>query len=319
VHLSGGSSTHDAIVWGSDSGTSITQRDVPVSKAGMTSELGCVTPWIVAPQAWTDAQMNHQVKQFFAALYSNPGANCNSPKVVILAKTWQHNSQLVDKLCQEMKRNPLPVAYYPGSKERSTTFQQAYPDALGLGDDSTQANCQRGLTASATVLPWLLMDGVQVELTTDQGRNAARTEYAFRHESFAPVVTIAYADDLPAAVQLANDFLIGSLSCIIVAPVTTPDVEQAIADLKYGAIGVNVWSASCYLATGCTWGAFPGENIKAAESGIGQIHNCFFIPDIEKSVLRTPMVDASHPLRKSNAAATKEFTAIGNIVLQPVS
>jgi aldehyde dehydrogenase (NAD(P)+) len=311
VHLTGGKATHDAIVWGGK------QRDVPVLKANMTSELGCVTPWIVAPQAWTDAQMDHQVKQLFAALYSNAGANCNSPKVVILTKKWPQAAEFVRKLCEEMKNNPLPVAYYPGSKERWTAFRQAYPEAVELGDDSVKTIGQRGLADSTVVLPWLLMNGTQVDLTTEKGRQAAVSEYAFRHEPFAPIVTIAYTDDLPTSVQLANDYLFGSLSCTVVAPETTPDVEQAIADLKYGTIAVNVWSAIGYLATGCTWGAFPGDRLEAVESGIGQIQNCFFIPGVEKSVMRTPMVDAAHPMRKSNVVAAKEFTAIGNFLLQP--
>jgi hypothetical protein len=288
-----------------------------VLKANMTSELGCVTPWIVAPQVWSETQMDHQVKQLFAALYSNAGCNCNSPKAVILTKEWPQAADFVRKLCQEMKSHPLPVAYYPGSKERWTAFRQAYPDAVEVGDDSIKTTSQRGLVDSAVVLPWLLIDGTQVDLTTETGRKSAATEYAFRNEPFAPVVTIAYTDDLPAAVQLANDYLFGSLSCTVVAPETTPDVEQAIADLKYGTIAVNVWSGIGYVATGCTWGAFPGDRLEAVESGIGQIQNCFFIPGIEKSVMRTPMVDAAHPLRKKDAAAAKEFTAIGNFVLQP--
>jgi hypothetical protein len=262
--------------------------------------------------------MDHQVKQLFAALYSNAGANCNSPKVVVLTKTWPQAAEFVRQLWEEMKNHPLPVAYYPGSKERWIAFRQAYPDAVELGDDSIKTIGQRGLASSAVVLPWLLIDGVRVDLTTEQGRQAAATEYAFRNEPFAPIVTIAYTDDLPTAVQLANNYLFGSLSCTVVAPnSTTPDVEQAIADLKYGTIAVNVWSAVGYLATGCTWGAFPGDRLEAVETGIGQIQNCFFIPNVEKSVVRTPMVDATHPVRKSNVAAAKEYTAVGNFVLQP--
>ena len=49
-----------------------------------------------------------------------------------------------------------------------------------------------------------------------------------------------------------------------------------------------------YAATGCTWGAFPGDHLENVESGIGQVLNFFFIPDIVKSVVRTPMVDAVH-------------------------
>jgi aldehyde dehydrogenase (NAD(P)+) len=302
VHLTGGKATHDAIVWGTH------QRDVPVLKANMTSELGCVTPWIVAPQVWTDVQMDHQVKQLYAALYSNAGANCNCPKVVILTKAWPQAAEFVRKLCAEMKNNPPNIYYRLKDVELSGLSDVEIDDSIRLPVSAARV---------AVVLPWLLMDGAQVDLTTEKGRQAAAKEYAFRNEPFAPIVTIAYTEDLPTSVQLANNHLFGSLSCTVVAPETTPEVEQAIADLKYGTVAVNVWCAIGYLATGCTWGAFPGDRLEAVESGIGQIQNCFFIPGVEKSVLRTPMVDAAHPMRKGNVAAAKEFTAIGNFALQP--
>lgn len=314
VHLTGGKATHDAIVWGAGSN----KLGTPILKAQMTSELGCVTPWILAPQEWTSKELDHQVKHLFASMYSNAGANCNSPKVVLMTKDWPHAKEFVGRLQQEMEQSPLPVAYYPGSKERWDRFRNAYPTlSRTYGNVSTSG---RGLSSSATVLPWLVIDTITVDLSTADGRLAAQNEYAFRNEPFAPVVTFVQVDSLSSAVELANTYLFGSLSCTLVAPKSSsPDVEKAISDLKYGSIAINVWSAMCYVpAVNCIWGAYPGETLDNVESGIGSIGNFFFLPKVEKAVLRTNIVDASHPIRKPNLiAATNETKAIGRLVLRP--
>ena len=318
VHLTGGKATHDAIVWGDN--PQQPPRQQPLLQAEMTSELGCVSPWIVAPQAWTDAQLEHQVQHLFGSMYSNAGANCNSPKVVIMTRDWPHAADFCRKLVREMERAPPPVAYYPGTTERWNRFRQAYGQAKEYGDVSLKAIQQRGLQPNATVLPWLVVDDIQVDLSTKEGRQRAANEYAFRHEPFAPVVTIVYVDSLETAVTLSNEYLFGSLSCSLIAPDTTDDrVEQAIADLKYGSVAVNTWAAMCYAPSGgCTWGAFPGETLDNVESGIGQINNYFFIPGVEKSVLRSVMVDAIHSTRKSDlVAARNEFRATAAFLLKP--
>lgn len=204
VHLTGGKVAHDAIVWGSVGH----QRDKPVLKAQITSELGCVTPWIVAPQEWTPKQLNHQVKLLFASMYSGAGANCNSPKVVILTKDWPHAKDFVKRLCLEMEINSVPLSYYPGAKERWDKFRKAYPDAAEYGDISTKVAKDRQLKATAVLLPWLVVDNIVVDLKTASGRQAAESVFAFRNEPFALVVSIAYVDDLQTAVTLANDYLL---------------------------------------------------------------------------------------------------------------
>jgi hypothetical protein len=328
VHLTGGKATHDAIVWG-DNNTS--QRIKPILKATMTSELGCVTPWIIATQtkndkpSWTHKQLKHQVQTLFWAMYNNAGANCNSPKVIVMPKSWPHAKEFVQLLCQEMEQHPLPVAYYPGSRERWNQFQNMYDSlAKTYGDASPQTIEQRHLQPHATVLPWLVIDGIHVNLTTESGRKQASTEYAFRTEPFAPVVTIAYIEeeeDLDVAVQFCNEYLFGSLSCTLVtaADASAPEIQRAVANLRYGGIAINAWSALCYFATGTRWGAYPGETLENVESGIGQIQNCFFIPDIEKFVFYSPLIDVgSHQIRKRNLVAAKnEIRAVCTFLLRP--
>jgi hypothetical protein len=324
VHLTGGKAAHDAIVWGS---TSDGQRsNQPVLQAKMTSELGCVTPWIIAPgQRWTKRQLRHHARHLFASLYNNAGANCNSPKVLVLPRDWPYASDLVELLISLMKKHPLPVSYYPGTLDRWTAFRNAYPGDLAQEYGGTFSAQQRPpldtAAASEWLLPWLVVDGIHVDLSTEAGRQAARTEYAFGTEPFAPVLTIAYIDDnsLETAVAFANDYLFGALSCTIVAPQSrSPDVQAAIANLRYGAVGVNCWSAANYVALCGTWGAFPGETLDNVQSGIGQVHNLYFIREVEKTVVRSWLIDPLlHFVPKPARVARNECMALGDWILQP--
>jgi len=60
--------------------------------------------------------------------------------------------------------------------------------------------------------------------------------------------------------------------------------DTAIANLKYGSIGVNLWSGLAYGIGGCSWGAFPGETLDNVESGIGVVNNLLFFPGVVKTV-----------------------------------
>jgi hypothetical protein len=260
----------------------------------------------------------------YASLYSNAGANCNSPKVLVLPRDWPYARELVSLVIALMKKHPLPVSYYPGTRDRWMAFRNAYHGDLAQEYSATFSDQQRPLldtAASEWLLPWLVVDGIHVDLSTEPGRKAARTEYAFTTEPFAPVLTIAYIDDnsLETAVAFANDYLFGSLSCTMVAPQSrAPDVQTAIANLRYGAVGVNCWSAANYVALCGTWGAFPGETLDNVESGIGQVHNLYFIRDVEKTVVRTWLIDPLlHFVPKPARVARNECMALGDWILQP--
>jgi len=65
-------------------------------------------------------------------------------------------------------------------------------------------------------------------------------------------------------------------------------VEQAIADLRYGTIGVNVWSGVGFLLPYGSWGAYPGHTIQDVSSGIGVVHNAMLFDKTQKTVVRGP-------------------------------
>ena len=100
----------------------------------------------------------------------------------------------------------------------------------------------------------------------------------FRDEMFGPDLphdgastAPTPADYLAKAVAFANERLHGNLGAnILIHPQTAkelgPELEQAIADLRYGCIGVNVWSAFAFLSPRGGLGRLPGQHRRPTSS-----------------------------------------------------
>jgi hypothetical protein len=65
-------------------------------------------------------------------------------------------------------------------------------------------------------------------------------------------------------------------------------LDTAIANLQYGAIGVNLWSAMLFYFSSTTWGAYPGNSLTDISSGIGFVHNSYLFDYPQKSVVYAP-------------------------------
>ena len=78
------------------------------------------------------------------------------------------------------------------------------------------------------------------------------------------------------AIVAALVFVWGTLSAtVLVSPSTLKDpavsaaMDRAVEDLRYGAIGVNVWHALVFAMGTTTWGAYPGHSRTDIQSGTG--------------------------------------------------
>lgn len=305
----------------------------------MTSELGCITPWIMVPDQYSPKQLMHHVQILIAGMFNNASANCLAPKVVILDEAWPQGDEFIQLFEEEWKKLEAPVAYYPGSMERWEAYQRAYPKARQLNSNTDRGIQERGLKTpmlnekngdGAVLLPLLCVD-IDVDLSTEEGKMSAKQQYAFRNEPFCPVLTFATiksnasSDDhhltsyLDNAVTLCNDYIFGTLSCSISIPPKyerNPVVESAIANLKYGSIGVNLATIMAYQFS---WGGHPDkECLDCAESGIGRVENYLFIPHVEKSVVRAPFVFSQHfSVDQNYAQAKRELKATAKLVAEP--
>jgi len=62
IHMTGGVTTHNMIVWGSPAAPAPQSPVQPLISIPVTSELGAITPWIILPAAWSDADVEHHAK-----------------------------------------------------------------------------------------------------------------------------------------------------------------------------------------------------------------------------------------------------------------
>ena len=136
--------------------------------------------------------------------------------------------------------------------------------------------------------------GTRALIETD----AADAEALETTEYFSPVLGVVALggngqEFLDAAVAHANDRLAGTLGAnVLIAPETQSALgngfERAVADLHYGTIAVNAWTAFGFLTPTATWGAYPGGTIEHAPSGMGVVHNALLLDRVERTVVRGP-------------------------------
>lgn len=287
IHITGSQQTYEAIVWG-NSRTEQTERKAtqqPLNSKPITAELGCVTPVLVVPGNWSQADLAFQARQVAGMVVHNASFNCAAAKVLVTAKGWAQRQDFLTLVRQEFAKAPARIAYYPGAKQRYIEFLERYPQA------------QMSNSGSDEIIPWTLIPDVPPE----------REEYALTHEAFCGVLAevslapIDAAEFLTQAVNFVNDRIWGNLSCtLLIDPVTqtryATELDHAIASLEYGAIGVNVWSGVIYSLPALTWGAFPGNSPDRIQSGQGTVHNAYLFEHPQKSVLYAPFRVSPMPI-----------------------
>jgi hypothetical protein len=283
VHVTGSDKTFEAIVFGvGEDGARRKAAHDPLVTKPVTGELGNVSPVIVVPGPWSAKDIAFQAQNIASMLTNNAGFNCIALRAIITSDTWDQRDALLDGVRDVLREAGSRYPYYPGARDRFDTFVAAHPEAERLGDSSP--GC----------VPWTLIPGLRPE---------TNEEMAFTTESFNGVFgevgidSTGTVDYLRKAVEFANDGMWGTLGCsLIVHPKSLADpevaraVDQAIADLRYGTVAVNHWSALGFLLGSTPWGAYPGHSIEDVQSGIGFVHNSMMLneTDIEKTVARGP-------------------------------
>jgi hypothetical protein len=298
LHVTGSDRTYDAIVWGADPAARAEKKASGArdNERAFSAELGCVTPVLVVPGPWSTSDIRFQARHVASMVTQNASFNCNAAKVIVTARGWLQREAFLDALHEELKKTRTRKAYYPGARERHRAFVEQYPSALILGEVPADAPDE--------VVPWTALPDVPA----DAGG------YALVNEAFCGVVaevTLDLAETeggisrerdhggpsverfLERAVAFANERCWGTLSCcVLVDPSTEHDhpaaVSRAIADLRYGGIGVNAWPGVIYGLVTPSWGAFPGHTPEDIQSGTGVVHNAFLFDHPEKSVVRAP-------------------------------
>lgn len=281
LHITGSFRTYNTIVYGSGPGAQgRLMRDEPVLHKPFTSELGNLTPVILVPGQWNDREIEYQADNLATMLTNNAGFNCTTPRVIITPAGWQLRHRFLNAVRARLSATPVRVAYYPGAEERFDAFLGAHPEAelYGTRDDAR--------------LPWALITDLDPGATDDP---------CFTTEAFCsvfgevPLPSADVADYLQRAVDFANGSVWGSLNAtLIVHPSSMRSlsvraaVRKAVADLRYGTISINHWSALGFALGVTPWGAFPGHTRNDIGSGTSVVHNSLMFSRSEKTVIRAP-------------------------------
>ncbi|MEP0919189.1 aldehyde dehydrogenase family protein [Leptolyngbya sp. DQ-M1] len=254
IHITGSHHTYEAIV-----------QSLPQPKP-ITSELGCVTPVLIVPGDWSESELSYQARHVASMVVNNASFNCVAAQVIVTASGWKLRDRFLDLIREELAKTPSRNAYYPGAQQRYQTFLDRYPQAEIFG------------TRTEAIVPWTFIPNIE-------------DDYALQNEAFCGVLAEASLDATTAeefldrVVPFANEKIWGNLSCVILSK---SNVEDAVANLKYGAIGVNAWSAANFGVPQLTWGAYPGNDANDIQSGQGFVHNACFLDRPQKSVLYAP-------------------------------
>ena len=279
LHVTGSNRTYDAIVWGPPEERA--RRKAEGNRANtrrFSAELGCVTPILVVPGPWSEADIRFQARHVAGMVVQNASFNCNAGKVLTLARPWLQREAFLRELRAALASASARTAYYPGARDRWQAFMKAYPQAEVLGQAPTD-----------DVVPWTFIPDVP----------AQPGEHALENEAFCGVLaetsldTKDPAEFLEKAVDFANERCWGTLSVtVLVHPATMRDhadaFERALERLRYGGIGVNCWSAVVYALGSTTWGAYPGHTPEEIQSGVGVVHNAFLFDHPQKSIVYAP-------------------------------
>ncbi|MFW9832339.1 MAG: aldehyde dehydrogenase family protein [Candidatus Thorarchaeota archaeon] len=286
--LTGGKDTYNRIVWGEtgEEQERNKKRNYKVFNKRLDAELGGVTPMIIVPGKWTQKEIDHQASQISATKHGNGGHACISPQVVIVDDDWLQKKLFLNRLRHYLAEAPTEVCYYPGGMKNYEKFRMNYFQAQILGQKKKYFDRQ----LNPLFIPEVEDDSLALK---EEAFTLVLAQTSIKGTGGEPLKF------LNKAVQFCNEKVFGDLGCsVIIDPRTARQMgsglDDCIAKLEYGVIGVNVWSGMIAIFPQLSWGAFPGNTAWNIESGVGQLNNSYMFDRIEKSVLWTPMVSPIH-------------------------
>lgn len=272
IHITGSVATHDVIAFGPGlDGAARKAAGKPLLDKPMSSELGGVAPVIVVPGRWSDADLRFQAEHVATQRLHTAGHTCVSSQILILSRDWPQREAFLEELRRALDEAPARPPWYPGAADR----------LAGLADRSVYVE-HHGQAGDRLIINLDAGDPLRFQTT----------------EAFATALGVRTLPGtggrfLASAIELANTELMGTLGAgIIIDPRTEralgSPIDELIAPLRYGTIGINAWSGVGFFTARATWGAYPGHSLEDAQSGIGVVHNAYLLDDTERTVVRGP-------------------------------
>jgi hypothetical protein len=288
IHMTGSDKTYEAIVFGpGEEGTKRKLEKRPLITKQITAELGSVNPIIIVPGQWSKKEIRHQAGTVVGTLTHNAGFNCLNTRVIVTHADWPQRNELLDGIREILAHVPTRKAYYPNAHAIYSEFISAHPEAEQFG------------VMNSDTLPWTFIPDINPQKKDD---------ISFTREPFCSIFseTSIKAETVPEYIEQAVDFvnkkLWGSLTAMVMIhpnsandPSVSFALEQAVSNLKYGTVGVNVWGGMNYTLGETTWGAFPGHHMYDIQSGTGVVCNMLMFNHPQKTVIRGPFKQLVQP------------------------
>eukprot|EP01083_Nonionella_stella_P292747 995735_1 len=262
-----------------------------------TSELGCVTPWIIAPGHYTNSELHNLASHLAIAKKFNAGCNCLNAQAVILPSGWKQKDQFKTILFKHFERTTTDPLYYPGSCNKARDIVDHYSYDADRVTQIRGPNVKRNIDGNDAgfLSPYIIDCGTLL------------------HEVFGPVLALVelpghdddgrYLPDTAVAFVNNKDNIFGSLSCSLIFPKKMKDsevVKETTGLLNYGCVNLNTWGMYGYaavLSVGSIWGGSIFEPIN--QSGRGFIGNPYRIEHVEKSVVSNRSLSFPIAIRKN--------------------
>ena len=276
----------------------------------LVSECGGNNPCIIVPgdRPWSRAELEHQANQIVTIAKFNGGAVCGRVQTLLTCRSWPQRDEFLDALRTAIVETvPPSVSYYPGSTETFAAFRDALPDG----------ECLEPIASVDEDATFMLVTEAEPD------------GYAARHEAFAQILVEMPLDTpsdpatfVPAAVEVANNELLGTLACSIVVDDDTRSahestLQRAVTDLRYGAVAVNAMPPSIFLDPRLTWGG--NEEDGPIVSGRGNFGNVLCFDNVEKSILIDPFTSTNHLINSDTCAFEAQAESLARYTVAPTT
>ncbi len=239
IHLTGSAATWHQLA-----------HDPELATRHCTAEVGCSTPVLVLPGAWSARELAATAHQLAAYTAYNGGGTCAAPRVLLTAADWPQRRELLAALHAAFAALPPRVPFHPQARDH---WQRA-----------------TGRLAPDGALPPLLV----ADQTIDSARAGAGDEL------FAPVLRefpLAGADFAAfarATLAFVHAQCFGHLSAYVFAPGALLRRERArvhelVAALPHGTVAINTWTGLAYGLGTTPWGV-PAASPRAYGVGFAR-------------------------------------------------
>ena len=273
IHLTGSNYTYENIVYG----RILNDKERKLSflsksnKKPIFTELGNVTPIIIHPGKWTNAEIKFQARKIVTAKLNNSGFNCIAAQVVVLPKGWRSNDKLKKYIKYYLKKIGDTTSYYPGAYESLKILQKnKYYEQVNEQVCST---------------PFMVSN-----LDTDEKFEEQEVWNSTLY--FKEIEYTDYESFTNNSVDYVNNELWGNLGVTVLIKDSNKKrnyevVENYKQNLKYGTIAINEWAAIAFIIPTLPWGGYPGNKDNDIQSGQGFVHNSYFFESPLKGIVET--------------------------------